>query len=108
MEDILTTAFQSGNATAIVCAVIVYVIIHFQRKTTSTVRNDEYDELKNQINELKIDNELKQKDIDNLKAESADIKQDIKEMKVSMQSIQMSLEKITAYYDFLKTQKQQG
>lgn len=106
MEDILTTAFQSGNATAILCAVVVYVIIHFQRKSTSTERNDEYGELKHEIEELKKDSALKQKDIDNLKAESADIKQDIKEMKMSIQSIQMSLEKISAYYDFLKADKQ--
>lgn len=104
MEDILTTAFQSGNATAILCAVVVYVIIHFQRKNTGDSRDAEYDRLKDEINELKKDSELKQKDIDVLKADTTEVKQDIKEMKTAIQSIQMSLEKITAYYDFLTNQ----
>lgn len=106
MEDILTTAFQTGNATAIVAAVVVYVIIHFQRKNTGVTRNEEFDELKSEINELKKENELKEKDIEILKTECLDIKQDLKEMKIAIQSIQVSLEKITAYYDFLKTQTQ--
>lgn len=102
MEDIITNAFQSGNATAIVCALAVYLIIYFQRKNTGTNRDKDYEELKKEISDLKIDNELKQKDIDNLKNESGDIKQDLKEMKMSIQGIQLSLEKISTYYDFLK------
>lgn len=107
MEDILLQSLQSGNLTSIVCAVVVYIIIHYQRKSTGDERNDEFKKLQNEINEIKIENELKQKDIDLLKTESIDIKQDFKEMKACMQSIQISLEKITAYYDFMVKQQKE-
>ena len=45
MEDLLTNAFQSGNATAIIAAVVVYVIIYLQRNSTGKKRDDDNDKL---------------------------------------------------------------
>lgn len=44
MEDLLTNAFQSGNATAIIAAVVVYGIIWFQRNNTKKSRDDDKDD----------------------------------------------------------------
>lgn len=49
MEDLLTNAFQSGNATAIIAAVVVYVIIWLQRNSTKKSRDDDSDNLKTRI-----------------------------------------------------------
>lgn len=45
MEELLTNAFQSGNATAIIAAVVVYVIIYLQRNSTGKKRDDDNDKL---------------------------------------------------------------
>ena len=45
MEEILTQAFSTGDLKIIVVAVILYVIIYFQRKDTSKKRNNDRDEL---------------------------------------------------------------
>jgi cell division protein FtsB len=58
MEDLLTNAFQSGNATAIIAAVVVYAIIWFQRNSTKKSRDDANENLKAEIAVLK--NELEQ------------------------------------------------
>lgn len=99
MEDFITTAFQSGNATSIVAAAVVYVIIYLQRKSTSTTRDDATTKLQNEIAELKKDNELKQKDIDYLLAENDGVKEDIKEMKATLNQMAISLAKIAAKYE---------
>lgn len=49
MEELLTDAFQSGNATAIIAAVVVYVIIWLQRNSTKKTRDDDSDNLKTRI-----------------------------------------------------------
>lgn len=60
MEELLTNAFQSGNATAIIAAVVVYVIIYLQRNSTGKKRDDDNDKLaakiavlENEIQEIK-------------------------------------------------------
>ena len=45
MEELLTNAFQSGNATAIIAAVVVYVIIYLQRNSTGKKRDDDNDKV---------------------------------------------------------------
>ena len=45
MEELLTNAFQSGNATAIIAAVVVYIIIYLQRNSTGKKRDDDNDKL---------------------------------------------------------------
>jgi hypothetical protein len=45
MEEILTQAFSTGDIKIVVVAVILYVIIYFQRKDTGKKRNSDRDEL---------------------------------------------------------------
>ena len=45
MEELLTNAFNSGNATAIIAAVVVYLIIYLQRNSTGKKRDDDNDKL---------------------------------------------------------------
>ena len=98
MEDILTTAFQSGNATAILTGVIVYVIVFLQRKNTALSRDDDIKKLQERITSLEKENVLKQKDIEYLMSENSGIKEDIKEIKGTLNQIAISLAKIAAQY----------
>ena len=56
MEELLTTAFQSGNATAILSGVIVYLIVFLQRKNTAATRDDTISKLKEDIDNLNNQN----------------------------------------------------
>lgn len=61
MEELLTNAFQSGNATAIIAAVVVYVVITLQRNSTAKKRDDNSDKFDTRIS-------LLEREIENLKA----------------------------------------
>lgn len=103
MEEFITAAFQSGNATAIVAATVVYVIIYIQRKNTSVTRDNTSEKLLMEIAKLKQENELKQKDIDYLMTENNGVKEDIKEMKNTLNQMAISLATIAAKYDNERT-----
>lgn len=103
MEEFITAAFQSGNATAIVAAAVVYVIIYIQRKNTSVTRDNTSEKLLMEIAKLKQENELKQKDIDYLMAENNGVKEDIKEMKTTLNQMAISLATIAAKYNNKRT-----
>jgi uncharacterized protein YoxC len=103
MEEFITAAFQSGNATAIVAAAVVYVIIYIQRKNTSVTRDNTSEKLLMEIAKLKQENELKQKDIDYLMAENNGVKEDIKEMKNTLNQMAISLATIAAKYNNKRT-----
>lgn len=102
MEDLLTSAFQSGNATAILTGVIVYVIVFLQRKNTAVTRDDTNKKLQERITSLEKDIELKQKDIEYLMNENSGIKEDIKEIKGTLNQIAISLAEIAAQYKSYK------
>lgn len=99
MENLLSEAISSGNATSIIAALLVYLIIHVQRRSTGTERDAEIAKLTKEIHALNTEKELMQKDIDTLKEESAGIKEDIKEIKQTLQNISISIAKIAAKYD---------
>lgn len=103
MEEFITAAFQSGNATAIIAAAVVYVIIYIQRKNTSVTRDNTSEKLLMEIANLKQENELKQKDIDYLMAENNGVKEDIKEMKNTLNQMAISLATIAAKYNNKRT-----
>lgn len=96
MEDLIVSAFQSGNAMAILAAVIVYVVIYIQRKNTREERNDTTDKLITEIAELKKENSLKSKDIEYLMSENSVVKEDIKEIKNTLNQMAISLATIAA------------
>ena len=85
MEDFLIKALQTGNASAILYSVAVYLIIHFQRKNSTAHRDSQIEEMQKkheiEINTLKTEKELMEKDIEFLKDENSTIKSDIKEIK---------------------------
>lgn len=75
MEELLTNAFNSGNATAIIAAVVVYGIIWFQRSNTKKSRDDENENFKTEIAVLK--NELEQLKALDLASKLAQIQTDL-------------------------------
>ena len=75
MEAILTTILNSGNVVAIVCFIICYLVIYFQRKNTAAARDAATMALEQEIAKLKTEKELMKKDIENLKNEHSDIKE---------------------------------
>ena len=106
MEELLTTAFQSGNATAILSGVIVYLIVFLQRKNTAATRDDTISKLKEDIYNLNNQKILMQKDIEFLVQENTGIKQDIKEIKSTLQQIAVSIAEIAVQYkEFKENQK---
>lgn len=102
MEDLLTTAFQSGNATAILSGIIVYLIVFLQRKNTAATRDDTINKLNEEIGELKNQKVLMGKDIEYLMSENRGIKEDIKEIKGTLNQIAVSIAEIAAQYKAFK------
>ncbi len=102
MEDLLTTAFQSGNATAIISGVIVYIIVFLQRKNTAATRDDTISKLNDEITELKNQKILLAKDIEYLMSENRGIKEDIKEIKGTLNHIAVSIAEIAAQHKAYK------
>lgn len=79
MEEILSQAFNTGDIKIIAVAVILYVIIHFQRKDTGKKRNNDRDELITRVTLL--ESEIKQiKDLD-LATKLAQIQTDLEWIK---------------------------
>ena len=75
MEDLLTSAFNTGDIKIIAVAAILYLIIHFQRKDTSKKRDADKDELNTRVVLLEKEiEEIKQLD---LSAKLAQIQTDL-------------------------------
>jgi septal ring factor EnvC (AmiA/AmiB activator) len=111
MEEFLQQLAASGPL-GIVAAGIVYLVIYFQRKQTSEKRNDDTAQLQKQIddlnamlNEERTAKKMLEKDINYLMTENADIKEDIKEIKNTLNSMALALERIAAKYDGGTTNK---
>lgn len=64
MEDILQQAFNSGNVTAIVCAVAVYILIYIQRNSTKATRDKDSQELHDENLKMRFEiDQLKHNDV---------------------------------------------
>ena len=64
MEDLLASAFNTGDIKIIAVAAILYLIIHFQRKDTSKKRDADRDELTTRVALLERDvEEIKSLDL---------------------------------------------
>ena len=83
MEELLTNAFQSGNATAIIAAVVVYAVIWLQRNNTKKTRDNDKDNLQTRIALL----ESKVQKIDEL-----DLAERLASIETTLKYIQMMLE----------------
>ena len=65
MEEVLSQAFSTGDIKIVAAAIILYVIIHFQRKQTSSKRDEDTDSLNTRISLLENDmKRLKDLDLD--------------------------------------------
>lgn len=116
MEQQAFSILNSGNPLAIVALIAIiamYLVINYQRKNTAAERdaiakqtesdiNDLYDEiatLKEYNNKFEIEKKLLQKDVDFLKQENTGIKEDIKEIKNTLNNMAIALERIASKYD---------
>lgn len=82
MEELLTNAFNSGNATAIIAAVVVYLIIYLQRNSTGKKRDDDNDKLAAKI--AVLENEIETIKSLDLATKLAQIQTDLQWIKENM------------------------
>lgn len=106
MEEYLVHLAENGGPIGVLAAVLVYLIIYMQRKNTSEKRNDDKQKLINgltklndEINTKETEIILLKKDVDILKEENIGLKQDIKEIKNTLQTMALALERIASKYD---------
>lgn len=66
MEEILSQAFSTGDLKIIVAAIVVYGIIHFQRKQTGNKRDEDTDSLNTRITLLEADNKMLHTQLDTI------------------------------------------
>lgn len=110
-ESALQTALgiiSSGNALAIlalVAIIVVYLVIKYQRNNTAVVRDSEnqalnkkVEDLQGKVTQLELEKQLLSKDVDYIKTEQLDIKQDIKDIKNTLSKMAVSLERIATQY----------
>ena len=82
MEEILSQAFSTGDIKIVVAAIILYVIIYFQRKDTGKKRDNDNEDLQTRITLL--ENEVKRvKDLD-LETKLAQIQTDLQWIKENL------------------------
>lgn len=106
MEEAINTLATNGGPLGVLAAAVVYLIIYLQRKNTSEKRNEdtyhlraEMATLKDELNTLKNQKQLIEKDVTYLLSETTGIKEDIKEMKNTLNTMALALERIAAKYD---------
>lgn len=122
MEQAIAPTLASGNPLAIVALIAIvamYLVINYQRKNTAAERDateakhkKEIDELfvevkllKQANNEVEIRRQLIEKDVSYLKEEQEGTKEDIKEIKNTLNSMALALERIAAKYGDMKESK---
>jgi hypothetical protein len=82
MEEILSQAFSTGDIKIVAAAVILYVIIYFQRKDTGKKRDTDHDDLQTKVTLL--ENEVKRiRDLD-LETKLAQIQTDLQWIKENL------------------------
>ena len=82
MEEILSQAFSTGDLKIIGAAIIVYLIIFWQRKQTSEKRDTDHDDLQTKVTLL--ENEVKRiRDLD-LETKLAQIQTDLQWIKENL------------------------
>jgi uncharacterized membrane protein len=84
MEEILTNAFSTGDLKIVVAALIVYCIIYFQRKQTSTKRDEDNDSLNTRITLLEADNKLLHTQLDTIGNKLDKIIDQLSDIRVSL------------------------
>ncbi len=98
MDSFIQELMASGPL-GIIASALVYLIIHIQRRNSAESRDKEISKLTSDIAELSKEKELMQKDISYLMSENASIKEDLKEIKNTLNTMALALERIAAKYD---------
>lgn len=98
MDNFIQELMASGPL-GIVASALVYLIIHIQRRNSTESRDKEISKLTSDIAELSKEKELMQKDISYLMSENTNIKEDLKEIKNTLNTMALALERIAAKYD---------
>jgi hypothetical protein len=82
MEEILSQAFSTGDIKIVAAAVILYVIIYFQRKDTGKKRDTDHEDLQTKVTLL--ENDVKRiRDLD-LETKLAQIQTDLQWIKENL------------------------
>lgn len=84
MEELLTNAFNTGDLKIIIAAIVVYVVIYFQRKQTSTKRDTDHDDLQTRITLLEADNKLLHTQLDTIGNKLDKIIDQLSDIRVSL------------------------
>ena len=84
MEEILSQAFSTGDIKIVVAAIILYVIIHIQRKQTGTKRDEDTDSLNTRITLLEADNKLLHTQLDTIGNKLDKIIDQLSDIRVSL------------------------
>jgi len=84
MEEILSQAFSTGDIKIVIVAVILYVIIHIQRKQTGTKRDEDTDSLNTRITLLEADNKLLHTQLDTIGNKLDKIIDQLSDIRVSL------------------------
>ena len=84
MEEILSQAFSTGDIKIVVVAVILYVIIHIQRKQTGTKRDEDTDSINTRITLLEADNKLLHTQLDTIGNKLDKIIDQLSDIRVSL------------------------
>ena len=98
MDSFIQELMASGPL-GIVASALVYLIIHIQRRNSTESRDKEISKLTSDIAELNKEKELMEKDISYLMSENTSIKEDLKEIKNTLNTMALALERIAAKYD---------
>ena len=98
MDNVVQELIASGPL-GIVAAALVYLIIHIQRRNSTEHRDKEIAKLNKDLLELQNEDELMKKDISYLMNENVGIKEDLKEIKQTLNNMALALERIAAKYD---------
>ena len=84
MEEILSQAFSTGDIKIVAAAIILYVIIHIQRKQTGEKRNTDTESLQTRISLL--ENEI-------TRIENLDLETKLAQIQTDLQWIKENLKK---------------
>ena len=84
MEEILTNAFSTGDLKVIIVAVILYLIIFFQRKDTKAKRDDAQSAIETRMALIEHDNKLLHEQMNSVGSKLDKIIDELCEIKVSL------------------------
>lgn len=84
MEQILQQAFSTGDLKIVIVAVILYLVIYFQRKQTGEKRNTDTESLQTRILLLENDNKLLHSQLDTIGTKLDRIIDELCEIKVGL------------------------